>query len=233
MIFFTADTHFTGGNHYNILLENGINYTPKENSASAIDERIIENWNRVVGADDIVYVIGDFGYFRTTEDVDKTLARLNGTKVLIAGNHDNFIVRRAKGWNYVKDRKVIKIKYKDEWERVLVQEVVLDHYAGKVWYRSGHGTWQLHGHSHGTLPDDPCSFQCDVGVDAWNCTPACFAQIREVMKKKYYVPADYHGHTGLTTIPDGPPKPVINDWYEDKYTSKLYDYSDLFDNFIK
>lgn len=235
MIFFTADTHFTGSNIANIMKYNNISYNPPVNSASAFDETIIENWNRAVGKDDIIYVVGDFGFFRTTEDVDKLLTRLNGTKILIAGNHDNNTIQRAKGWNYVKDRKVIKIKYKDEWNRVLFQEVVMDHYAGKVWYHSGHGSWQLHGHSHNTLPDDPHSFQCDVGVDAWNKTPVCFSQIREVMKKKFYVPADYHGHTGLTTIPNYPPLPPFDNSLDNELIGGYndIDYSDLFTTFIK
>ena len=35
------------------------------------------------------------------------------------------------------------------------QDIVLCHYAMRVWQKSHYGAWMLYGHSHGTLPDNP------------------------------------------------------------------------------
>ena len=58
----------------------------------------------------------------------------------------------------------------------------------------------LFGHSHSTLPDDPNSLSCDVGVDAWNYAPVSFEQLQEVMAKKTFKPID--GHRGKNTNDD-------------------------------
>lgn len=55
---------------------------------AAMDEAMIENWNRVVGPKDKVEVLGDVIIGRTQRH---TLARLNGRKRLRMGNHDIFI----------------------------------------------------------------------------------------------------------------------------------------------
>ena len=66
--------------------------------------------------------------------------------------------------------------------RVGKQGIVLCHYAMKVWPHQSRGTWQLYGHSHGNLPDDPLSLSMDVGVDrgrsvATRLTEAEFSQV--------------------------------------------------------
>jgi len=52
-----------------------------------MDEDMIEKWNNVVGPKDKVYHLGDVVINRKAIP---TLARLNGDKVLIKGNHDIF-----------------------------------------------------------------------------------------------------------------------------------------------
>jgi len=56
-------------------------------SVEAMDEYMIEQWNSVVGEDDIVYVAGNFAWDpETAEDVVK---RLNGDIVVMAGKWDH------------------------------------------------------------------------------------------------------------------------------------------------
>lgn len=52
-----------------------------------MDHALIQNWNKVVSEDDIVFHLGDFAF------ADKSKWRqiansLNGTKYLVQGNHD-------------------------------------------------------------------------------------------------------------------------------------------------
>lgn len=75
MIFFIADTHFSDTN---ILIYERNNF----NNILEMNETIINNWNKIVSQTDVVYHLGDVGkpynYFH----------HLNGTKILIKGNHD-------------------------------------------------------------------------------------------------------------------------------------------------
>lgn len=194
-IFFTSDTHF---GHNNI-----ISYCDRpDETTSQMDQRLIDNWNRVVQKGDIVYHLGDFSFHRKKEEVEKLLILLNGQIHLVLGNHDHDCIRKAKGWASVTAMKDIKVKYIDKQGITRFQEITLCHYAMKVWKHSGYGAWQLYGHSHGTLPDDSSAFQMDVGVDANNFTPISFYQVKAFMEKKYYLPKDYHGHAGVSTIPE-------------------------------
>ncbi len=52
-----------------------------------MNEYIIKKWNSVVEDDDIVYHLGDVG-FGQLQEVKGLVERLNGTKILLRGNHD-------------------------------------------------------------------------------------------------------------------------------------------------
>lgn len=81
MAFHISDTHF---NHENI-----IKYCNRPfKSVEEMNEYIIEQWNRVVGVNDVVYHHGDFALGISTHDCIDILKRLNGQKVLICGNLD-------------------------------------------------------------------------------------------------------------------------------------------------
>ena len=73
-VFFIADTHFDDDNIRRY--EN----RPFENTAQ-MNEAMIRNWNRIVTPSDKVYFLGDVG-------ADSYVARLNGIKYLVKGNHD-------------------------------------------------------------------------------------------------------------------------------------------------
>ena len=47
----------------------------------------MNKWNSIVRKDDIVYHLGDVG-FGSTDELKELVGRLNGTKILIRGNHD-------------------------------------------------------------------------------------------------------------------------------------------------
>ena len=84
MDYFIADTHFGG--------ENIINFTHREfKSVKDMDETIVFNWNKVVKDNDKVIVAGDFFDNKDEAFMKNILNRLNGTIVLIKGNHDDGI----------------------------------------------------------------------------------------------------------------------------------------------
>lgn len=193
-IWFTSDTHYNyhSLDKYNVTSNLG---------TKPSTEQMIENWNRVVDKGDTIYHLGDFSEGLRLSEIDEILAKLNGKKHLILGNHDT-TVANSREWLSVSPLKDIRIKYLDRKGVTQYQEITLCHYAMKVWRHSGRGSWQLYGHSHGSLPEETSSFQLDVGMDANNMMPISFFQVKRRMEKKSYLPKDYHGYAGVSTIPE-------------------------------
>lgn len=80
--FVIADTHF---GHENI-----IRYCNRSfESVSEMDKTLIDNWNKTVSNDDIIWVLGDFAL--ASRDYTKSIIKsLRGRKRLILGNHDRY-----------------------------------------------------------------------------------------------------------------------------------------------
>lgn len=149
-IFFTSDTHF--GDHRTL----NIHRRPFANAA--MDEALIARWNAVVGADDVVWHLGDFA--RRASDVAGLLDGLNGAKHLVRGNNDDDGTAAAAGWASV-----------SAYAEIVVgdRRLVLCHYPFRSWNGQGRGALNLHGHSHGRMKPMPRQF--DVGVDPRGFAP--------------------------------------------------------------
>lgn len=140
---------------------------------------LIRNTNSKVKRDDDLYLLGDicFNY-----NAEKFLDQLICKNVyLIRGNHD--YTRHLKGavdkFKWIKDYAVVHING---------QKIILFHYPIKCWDGKRYGTWQLYGHCHGNLPDDPNALAIDVGVDCHNYFPLEFEDIKAIMAKKNFNP---------------------------------------------
>jgi calcineurin-like phosphoesterase family protein len=69
------------------------------------------------------------------------------------------------------------------WEKTINdQHIVVCHYAMRTWGRSHFNSWQLYGHSHGTLEGH--GKQMDIGVDTNHFYPYSFDEIKRIMNKK-------------------------------------------------
>lgn len=171
-IYFTSDLHF---DHANI-----IKYCNRPfNNVEEMNYKLIENWNSVVNHNDTVYVIGDFCMSSRSK---KYLSQLNGRKILILGNHDKQ-ASLSHGWAEIHN--YLEITYNKQF-------IVMCHYAFKVWNRSHYGSWNIYGHSHGSLPDDPYALAIDVGIDCHNYTPVSFDEVKRIMAKKTPKAKDVH-----------------------------------------
>jgi len=73
-------------------------------------EIIIHNWNQKVSKRGKVFVLGDTAF---TEEGFENLKRLNGTKVLVRGNHDNYF--STEKWLEVFDSVEGIVRYKNYW----------------------------------------------------------------------------------------------------------------------
>jgi len=159
-----------------------------------MDEALINNWNSRVTPQDEVIHVGDFSF----HDADKTariIERLNGNITLIWGNHDKVIQKNnnlKKMFNHTAD--VIQLYEDDPTARGGKQALFICHYAHLVWNKSHHGSFMIHGHSHGSLKYPYPMKIMDVGVDPCGYFPVSYQQIKAHMDK---VPRphqnDHHG----------------------------------------
>lgn len=138
-IFFTADTHI---GHFNCLRFDKRPFT----SVEEMDAEIIRRWNNKVGPDDTVYILGDVVWKTRNDDAPKILKQLNGHKILIKGNHDQFLrnPEARKCFDSIKDYDDIPVTLKDGTTR----RCVLSHYFIPVYNGHRYGAIHLHGHSH-------------------------------------------------------------------------------------
>lgn len=177
---FTSDTHYW---HKNIIKYSNRPFS----SVEEMNEALLENYNKVVKPGDCVYHLGDFA-FCDDDKAEAIFKRLPGQKFFIWGNHDK---------NLQKNRDLMKKYF--VWAKDLAsirigdQRIILCHYSMRVWNRSHHGAYQLYGHSHGSLFDDPKLLSMDVGVDPNNYYPINFDQVVAHMKTKTFEPIDHHG----------------------------------------
>ena len=84
-IFLIGCTHFGHENMYKFLRTDGTRVRHQFANAKEGDEAMVENWNKVVRDIDKVYVLGDVAFRKDSLEI---LHSLNGSKVLIKGNHD-------------------------------------------------------------------------------------------------------------------------------------------------
>lgn len=126
--YFISDTHF---GHKNIL-----EYEKKArpfNTIEEMNEKIIENWNKTIRPQDIIYHLGDFAFGKHNVTIAK---RLNGKKRLVMGNHDTY-------------PSALYLEYFEKlygcvfWERCVLSHMPI-HYNGLG------ARWKLniHGHLH-------------------------------------------------------------------------------------
>ena len=94
MRYFTSDQNF---GHANILRYEDRRYKlgNKYTSTDAMDTHLVDRWNATVSADDTVYCIGDFAF--KSQILRDIMPFLNGTKIMVTGNHDPFFKRAVNG----------------------------------------------------------------------------------------------------------------------------------------
>ena len=79
-VFVIADTHF---------FHSGMLRFRRFSHIEQMNEYIIKAWNSVVSPNDTVVHLGDFAWTKDQRRLNYIVSRLNGTIMLIRGNHDN------------------------------------------------------------------------------------------------------------------------------------------------
>lgn len=138
-----------------------------------------------------MYHLGDFSFGLSYIQIRDFIQSLNGQKIFIKGNHDRSdILDRLKA-----DCAIVKWIH---YEEIKIKEkpVVLFHFPISSWHKQGHGSWHLHGHSHGNHSEGK-GYMLDVGIDnAYQLTGKhkFFSEqdICDIMSTKEIFVADYH-----------------------------------------
>ena len=179
-IFFTADTHFGRDSFF----KQG--YTDRHKiwkNAQEMNEALIENWNKTVGRDDTVFILGDFSNIDDPMRNVRLWNRLNGKKKLILGNHDT--QQRLD----IKNFPLGKVTFPScttintpEWELFLTHYPCLDWTNKYKWDEEGNKIGQhaiqLYGHVHNKeLPALEGERAYNVGVDVNNFRPVSLEDI--------------------------------------------------------
>ena len=164
--FLIGDTHF---GHSNILTFKKQDGSPLRvfNNIYEHDEYLIYKWNLVVKPEDKVYHLGDVG-FRNFTVLNQILSRLNGSKILIKGNHDN--MKLSQYAQHFKD-----IRSSHTLDKFILTHIPIHPDSLSRWVGN------IHGHMHSnSLPD---SRYINVSVEQLNdYTPIDFEEIKRKFK---------------------------------------------------
>lgn len=177
-LYFTADSHF---NHANIIKFCNRPF----NNVEQMNETLIDNWNQVVGKDDIVFHLGDFCLGGAAEWT-KLLDRLNGKIYLILGNHDLKNIRQG----FIQRFEHVALQM---FITVDKQKMYLSHYPFLCFEGGYKDVWQLFGHVHTRKNNTGIDAerlqylyptQYDVGVDNNDFRPVSFEEVKVIIDRQ-------------------------------------------------
>ena len=153
-IFLIADNHFDALDYMKSVF-------PREEFTDNDDmnEQMIGRWNSVVSNDDLVISVGDFCY----TDPRPWLDQLNGNKILLRGNHDNWCEGYAGDWHMIL-----------EYGKMRFYVTHDPAYVPRDWK-----DWVIHGHHHYAVQKDGSFFphingttkNINVAAELVNYTP--------------------------------------------------------------
>jgi len=184
MIWFTSDTHFD--DEKTLVYR----YRPFEN-VGEMNEVLVERWNKCVQPEDTVLHLGDFAV--TDEAIKKYAPRLNGSIILILGNHDleRNIDLLHQYFSVHSDPFIMSFTYDDKPEKLYVCHYPLQRKS--VEYS---GMYTVTGHIHDLWK--VARKMLNVGVDVWNFHPISLETVMESRQ------AELDGHWDANVYPDAP-----------------------------
>lgn len=132
-----------------------------------MDNAIIELWNKKVKQNDIVYILGDFSFYKG-EETNEILRKLKGRKILIIGNHDH---------QYLNDLNFDTNLFEKitQYEETIINKkrIIMFHYPIIDWNCKFYNSIHLYGHVHDIDNKDTRYMNeeknCyNVGFDIWH-----------------------------------------------------------------
>lgn len=168
-IYIISDLHLSHRNMYNFVEADGFHVRKhQDNSPMTMeegDELMIENWNKTVRDEDIVYNLGDC----YVSEGHKHLWKLKGRKRLLLGNHDHGLDQNL----HKVFEKIELVRMFKEFNCILSHMPLHESNLYKVQYN-------LHGHIHRKPNPSPVHINCSA--EMMDYTPK---NIEEIMQGKY------------------------------------------------
>ncbi len=167
MLYYVSDLHF---GHENVIKMCNRPFSTIEE----MDEALIRNWNSVVHANDVVYILGDL-IFKSDKAPSEYLSRLKGKKHLILGNHDKTWIDREGARDFFESVTRLDVINTGHGNATLCHFPMLDH----------EGRYIIHGHIHANVnqPFWPLLKASDralnAGVDINGYKPVTFEELLE------------------------------------------------------
>jgi calcineurin-like phosphoesterase family protein len=204
-LFFTSDTHYSHKNICRATTEwkDADDKTRDFKSLNHMNDTIVNNINKRVGEDDILFHLGDwsFGGFEKIQEFRDRIVCKNIP--LVFGNHDHHILnnksdiqRLFSSISHYIDLDVQRPskKGKGSIDRF---RFILMHYPITSWHDMNEGVMHLHGHVH--LPKHQRignGKSLDVGVDGNDLEPISLDKVVSLLKNqpidKLCLPQDHH-----------------------------------------
>ena len=191
-IYFTADTHWS---HRLMARLRGFG-----EDIAAHDRFLVDEWNSTVWPGDTVYHLGDFAW--TLDAVREITPQLNGTIILIAGNHDKCWTRRGHERDRRKAREAVVIYLEAGISHVISDGQEKMYFEGGGMFTLSHLPAEgdhteneryaerrpenkgkiICGHVH----DEWRTFgrQVNVGVDVWDFRPVVAGEVFRVFNEE-------------------------------------------------
>lgn len=204
-IWFTSDTHY---GHTNICRAttkwaDADDITRDYKSLEHMNDHLVEQINRNVKQDDILFHLGDVS-FGGLDNLRLFRSRINCQNIhLILGNHDHHIRRDVSNlqslFTSVNEYMHLDFRmYNSEKKQKLIvqQDFILMHYPIQSWDGMNKGAIHLHGHVH--LPVHKRMGKgkmMDVGVDGNDMKPISITEVMQIMAHQPIasnLPFDHH-----------------------------------------
>jgi calcineurin-like phosphoesterase family protein len=167
-IFLVSDTHF---GHANILKFTKADGSPVRSFSCVeeMDDHMVDCWNKVVKPVDKVYHLGDVAMKH--QDI-KTVARCNGHKRLLRGNHD------------IHDLKKYTPYFEEVYATRLLDNMLLSHIPIHPGSLMGRGV-NIHGHVHNNVPELHFGVNyLNVSVEMINYTPISLEDAKKIFRDR-------------------------------------------------
>ena len=171
-------------------------------------EKFITDWNKLVRPFDLCIFVGDIFFYHTKDQMKETLARMNGRKILVKGNHDfeHRIMMNA-GFELSVDEMTMTIAgervqfshypfrmspWLSRWVKIKAKAMLILRWMGidtkPIFFEKYHhkrpvdqGQFLIHGHTHSKHKINGRAIH--VGVDAWKYKPVNIQQISNMINE--------------------------------------------------
>ena len=167
-VWFTSDSHFY---HANIIKYCNRPFA----SVEEMNEKLIENWNSVVGKDDLVWCLGDFCLGPDQKKhIPELVSKLNGRINLVLGNHDHNSVK------FYYDAGFIRVYD----SKVIINDFVILTHAPLMFLNDNTPFFQVFGHVHcSELYPTFSKTSCCVCVERHDYKPISWKKIQAEYEK--------------------------------------------------